>query len=148
MTLPHGVPETFVKYSGATTGAGATVAARVDSAVDSSGGLNQYPRKRKRPRDNYSIGKSEPSAIRVVGANMHGRIRDILAEAGIPIIEHHQTGAYSLKREHIPAVLAALHRAKLSPEVLDETGDVVMKIQDRLDSVTAEIDKILKVQQT
>jgi hypothetical protein len=42
--------------SGSTTTQGSTSDARIDNGVDAEGGLDEYPR-RRRPRDNQSVGK-------------------------------------------------------------------------------------------
>jgi hypothetical protein len=63
--------------SGATTTAGATDAARIDDGISDDDARNQYPRHRKRPRDNFSVGKGQPD-ICVHGKHSRERVTKAL----------------------------------------------------------------------
>lgn len=117
--LPRGCPQTFVKY-GSTTTAGSTSAAdiaeqRGQHHTSTPYARDQYPRRRRKPRDNQSIGKSA-QAITVAGVGIQHRIRDILAAAGVRVVEH-GPGQFSLKRKDVQDALIALRRHKLSPVI-------------------------------
>jgi hypothetical protein len=70
-------PEPYV--SGATTSAGATDAARIDEGTADDDGMQQYPRGRRRPRDNQSVGKCLD--IHISGRDVHARTIACLAAA-------------------------------------------------------------------
>jgi hypothetical protein len=85
MTLPRYVPETFFKsYGGATTISGSTSAADIGeqrgethtTVPISRGNLEPYPRRKKRPRDNQSIGKRLD--IHITGRDCQARVRAAL----------------------------------------------------------------------
>ncbi len=52
MTLPHHVPEYFDKFVGATTVQGSSRAAAIGDGTSAADADRQYPRRRRRPRDN------------------------------------------------------------------------------------------------
>jgi hypothetical protein len=65
MPLPPGCPVNFFKFGGATTVIGAAVGSR--SATDTSGGLEQYPRRRSQQATRHTT-------INVHGTNARQRV--------------------------------------------------------------------------
>jgi hypothetical protein len=66
--------------SGSTTSAGSTASATVDDRISDDDGRNQYPRRRRRPRDNFSVGKRQPD-ICVHGKDARRRVTKALMRA-------------------------------------------------------------------
>jgi hypothetical protein len=62
--------------SGATTSAGSTDAARIDDGISDDKARDQYPRGRRRPRDNQSLGKRLDVHIR--GKDSHAKVIAVL----------------------------------------------------------------------
>jgi hypothetical protein len=136
MTLPKGCPTTFFKsYGGATTINGSTSAADIGAQRGDThttipyqthttipyqrGELQPYPRRRKKRRDNQSVGKQQPTAIKVTGVGgimLLPRVMSALVAAGLHV-KVRGPGQFSLSRKDAPAALIALRRAKFSPEV-------------------------------
>jgi hypothetical protein len=125
-------PEPYV--SGSTTTHGSTADAAVDDGITDDAARNQYPRRRRKPRDNQSvgkqlavgkknaradIGKQQPTAINVtgVGIMLLPRVIGALVAAGLHL-KVRGPGQFSLSRKDAPAALIALRRAKFSPEVM------------------------------
>jgi hypothetical protein len=125
MTLPLGVPKTFRKSYGATTVVGSTSAADIGeqrgsthttTAYQRSGDdLDQYPRRRRKPRDE-NVGKQLPTKITVAGMAARYQVMDALAAAGVKLIVH-GPGQFSLSRKDAPRALAALQTRGLDATI-------------------------------
>jgi hypothetical protein len=65
--------------SGSTTTQGSTSAANVDEGITDDDARDEYPRRRKRPRDNQSIAKRLD--VRITGKDCHAKVLNALAAA-------------------------------------------------------------------